>query len=212
MTTRQVRFEDIRPSSASPRPPCDGTRLSFIWLSPRQTPAPSCPYPSHWLPTHATTKHEHRVHSQRWARANFPRPSRRKLSTIVFSCVIYALHELCPLENVSTLRLVDSGYGVESGGSSGSSSSSNPDKTESDTKTDDEFWPIWQKKSDSFKSIHLLYQRSYWSLYMRKEYSAHICRLLHFWPSIAYCGVRWVSFAEEEIFPMRKNWFSFSAV
>ena len=42
----KVRYGGIRHSSVSPRPPCDGTPSSFIWPSPRQTPGPSCPYPS----------------------------------------------------------------------------------------------------------------------------------------------------------------------
>ena len=36
----------IRRSSALPRPPCDGTTSASVWPSPRQTPGPSCPYPS----------------------------------------------------------------------------------------------------------------------------------------------------------------------
>ena len=43
---RQVRYGGVRRSSASPRPPCDGTPSSSVWPSPRQTPDPSCPYPS----------------------------------------------------------------------------------------------------------------------------------------------------------------------
>ena len=42
----QVRYGGIRRSSASPRPPCDGTPSSSVWPSPRQTPGPPCPYPS----------------------------------------------------------------------------------------------------------------------------------------------------------------------
>ena len=42
----QVRYGNIRRSSASPRPPCDGTPSASVWSSPRQTPGPSCPYPS----------------------------------------------------------------------------------------------------------------------------------------------------------------------
>ena len=42
----QVRHEGIRRSSASPRPPCDGTTSASVWPSPRQTPGPPCPYPS----------------------------------------------------------------------------------------------------------------------------------------------------------------------
>ena len=42
----QVRCGSIRPSSASPRPLCDGTPSSYVWPSPRQTPGSSCPYPS----------------------------------------------------------------------------------------------------------------------------------------------------------------------
>ena len=32
-------------SSASPRPPCDGTPTASVWPSPRQTTGPPCPYP-----------------------------------------------------------------------------------------------------------------------------------------------------------------------
>ena len=42
----QVRYGGIRRSSASPRPPCDGTPSASVWPSSRQTPCPSCPYPS----------------------------------------------------------------------------------------------------------------------------------------------------------------------
>ena len=38
-------------SSASPRPPCDGTPSSSVWPSPRQTPGPSCPYPPDRTPS-----------------------------------------------------------------------------------------------------------------------------------------------------------------
>ena len=41
-----VRYGAIRRCSASPRSPCDGTPSASIWPSPRQTPGPSCPYPS----------------------------------------------------------------------------------------------------------------------------------------------------------------------
>ena len=34
----QVTYESIRRSSASPRPPCDGTPSTSVWPSPRQTP------------------------------------------------------------------------------------------------------------------------------------------------------------------------------
>ena len=37
----RVRYGGIRPSIASPRPPCDGTPSSSVWPSPRQTPGPS---------------------------------------------------------------------------------------------------------------------------------------------------------------------------
>ena len=39
----QVRYGGIRRSSASPRPPCDGTPSASVWPSPRQAPGPSCP-------------------------------------------------------------------------------------------------------------------------------------------------------------------------
>ena len=47
---------DTRRSSASPRPPCDGTPSASVWPSPRQTPGPSCPYPSEIRPPDATMK------------------------------------------------------------------------------------------------------------------------------------------------------------
>ena len=47
---------DIRRSSASPRPSCDGTSLASVWPSPRQTTGPSCPYPSDRTPPDATMK------------------------------------------------------------------------------------------------------------------------------------------------------------
>ena len=53
---RQVEsYLDIR-SSASPRPPCDGTHSASVWPSPRQTPGPPCPYPSDRTSAGATTK------------------------------------------------------------------------------------------------------------------------------------------------------------
>ena len=36
----QVRYVSIHRSSASPRPPCDGTPSASVWPSPRQTPGP----------------------------------------------------------------------------------------------------------------------------------------------------------------------------
>ena len=42
----QVRCGGICRSSASPRPPCQGTPSSSVWQSSRQTPGPPCPYPS----------------------------------------------------------------------------------------------------------------------------------------------------------------------
>ena len=42
----QVRYEGIRRSSASLRPPCDGTSSASVWPSPRQKPGPPCPHPS----------------------------------------------------------------------------------------------------------------------------------------------------------------------
>ena len=55
-THHQVRCGGIQRSSASPRPPCDGTPSSSVWPSPRQTPVPSCPYPSDRTPSDATMK------------------------------------------------------------------------------------------------------------------------------------------------------------
>ena len=52
----QVRYDGIRRSSASPRPPCDSTSPAFVWPSPRQTQGPSCPYPSDRNPPDATMK------------------------------------------------------------------------------------------------------------------------------------------------------------
>ena len=46
----------IRRSSASPRPPCDGTPSASVWPSPRRTPGPLCPYPSDRTPPDATMK------------------------------------------------------------------------------------------------------------------------------------------------------------
>ena len=48
---------EISRSSASPRPPCDGTPSASVWPSPGQTPGPSCPYPSDRTPPDATMKH-----------------------------------------------------------------------------------------------------------------------------------------------------------
>ena len=68
----QVRYGDIHRSSASPRPPCDGTPSASVWPSPRQTPGPvhsrwsqyllhACPrtvwYVSHWRPYTAKSHH-----------------------------------------------------------------------------------------------------------------------------------------------------------
>ena len=56
-------MEDIRWSSASPRPPCDGTPSSSVWPSPRQTPGPSCPYPSDRPPSgHRPGRRQARYH------------------------------------------------------------------------------------------------------------------------------------------------------
>ena len=52
----EVRYGGIRRSSASPRPPCDGTPSASVWPSPRQTPGPPCPYPSDRTPPDATMK------------------------------------------------------------------------------------------------------------------------------------------------------------
>ena len=54
----QVRCGDIRRSSASPRPPCDGTLWASVWPSPSQTPGPPCPYPSNGTPPDANMKRE----------------------------------------------------------------------------------------------------------------------------------------------------------
>ena len=53
----QVRCGGIRRSSASPRPPYDGTPSASVWPSPRQTPGPSCPYHPGRIPLDAITKH-----------------------------------------------------------------------------------------------------------------------------------------------------------
>ena len=37
-----MRYGVIRRSSASPRPPCDGTPSAYVWPSPRQTPGSPC--------------------------------------------------------------------------------------------------------------------------------------------------------------------------
>ena len=47
----QVTYWGIRRSSASPRPPCDGSPSASIWPSPRQTPGPPWPYPSDRTPS-----------------------------------------------------------------------------------------------------------------------------------------------------------------
>ena len=52
----QVRYGGIRRSSASPRPPCDGTPSASVWPSPRQTPGPPCPYSPDRTPPDATMK------------------------------------------------------------------------------------------------------------------------------------------------------------
>ena len=52
----QFRYEGIRRSSASPRPPCDGTSSASVWPSPRQTPGPPCPHPSDRTSPDATMK------------------------------------------------------------------------------------------------------------------------------------------------------------
>ena len=52
----QVRYGGIRRSSASPRPPCDGTPSASVCPSPRQTPAPPCPYSSDRTPHDPTMK------------------------------------------------------------------------------------------------------------------------------------------------------------
>ena len=55
-TSGQVRYWVIRRSSESPRPPCDGNPSASVWPSRRQTPGPSCPYPSNRPPPDATMK------------------------------------------------------------------------------------------------------------------------------------------------------------
>ena len=52
----QVRYGGNRRSSASPRLPCDGTSLSSVWPSPRQTPRPPCLHPSDRTLPDATMK------------------------------------------------------------------------------------------------------------------------------------------------------------
>ena len=49
----QVRYGGIRRSSASPRPPSDGTPSASVRPSPRQTPGPLRPYPSDRVPPDA---------------------------------------------------------------------------------------------------------------------------------------------------------------
>ena len=49
----QVRYGGIRRSSASPRPPSDGTPSSSVWPSPSETPGP---YPPDRTPPDATMK------------------------------------------------------------------------------------------------------------------------------------------------------------
>ena len=71
----QVRYEGIRRSSASPRPPCDGTHSASVGPSPRQTPGPSCPYPSDRTPPDATMK---RVDARGARHGPAPRISTRK--------------------------------------------------------------------------------------------------------------------------------------
>ena len=44
----QVRYGGVRL--------CDGTRSASVWPSPRQTPGPSCPFPSDKTPPDATMK------------------------------------------------------------------------------------------------------------------------------------------------------------
>ena len=50
-------YGGIRRSSASPRPPCDGSPSVSVRPSPRQTPGPPCPYPSDRTENDATMKH-----------------------------------------------------------------------------------------------------------------------------------------------------------
>ena len=55
----QFRYGDIRRSSVSPRPTCDGIPSASVWPSPRQTPdppRPPCPHPSDRNPPDATMK------------------------------------------------------------------------------------------------------------------------------------------------------------
>ena len=56
ITSIDVRYGGIRRSSASPRPPCNGTPSASVWPSPRQTPGPPCPHPTDRTPPDATIK------------------------------------------------------------------------------------------------------------------------------------------------------------
>ena len=64
------RRGDIRLSSASPRPPCDGTLSASIWPLPRQTPGLAHPCLSERTPPDETRKHasafRHGPASLRW--------------------------------------------------------------------------------------------------------------------------------------------------
>ena len=66
--TPQVQYEDKRRSSASPRPPCDGTPSASVWPSPRQTPGP--PFLIHQIGLHLSV-------TQADARPAIPYPSDR---------------------------------------------------------------------------------------------------------------------------------------
>ena len=45
-TISKVRYRDIRRSSGSPRPPCDGIPPASVWPSSRQTTGLPCSYPA----------------------------------------------------------------------------------------------------------------------------------------------------------------------
>ena len=52
----QGRYGGIHRSRASSRPPCDGSSPASLWLTPRKTPGPSCPYHSDRTPYDANMK------------------------------------------------------------------------------------------------------------------------------------------------------------
>ena len=83
----------IRRCSASPRPHCDGTPSASVWPSPRQTPGPSCQYPSDWTPSgHRPGRRQVgclRAHKRKFwkksRRRKFARPERLKLDAVTCS-------------------------------------------------------------------------------------------------------------------------------